>query len=134
MAWQIVEAQLKATEQVDMVKLGQPQFYFDTSLKLAHDLATVYHPGLSQPMGNVTIPELLSVAELAAQDLGRLANEYFPGGHLLTLNNLQQAQGAVKWYKRATNAWWAVAGLLDPIRTGCGSSPRGPGLASLWSC
>jgi predicted GTPase len=118
LAWRVVEAQLKATEKIDMEKLTEPQFYFDTSLKLARDLAKVYHPHSSQPMANLTVLELLSVVELAAQDLGKLANEYFPGGHLLTLNNLQQAQGAMKWYQRATNIWWAVSAVLDPIRTG----------------
>jgi predicted GTPase len=67
--------------------------------------------------------------ELAARDIGALAKTYLPGGHLLTIDHLRQARQAAGWYKNASNAFWAVSAVIDPIRTGIRYAAAQAGLA-----
>src|SRR5439155_7421549 len=98
-------------------RLQDPQAYFDTAREMAVELAHFYHPTSSDPLGRVTIPEILAVIELATHDLGELVDQYLPGGHLLTINYWRQADRAVDWYRKANNIYWAVAAVFNPIQT-----------------
>jgi uncharacterized protein len=118
LAWKRVEDHIKETEKVSVDDLGGLQLYVDVAQNLTRELAAVYHPEASDPIGNLTIPEMLAVVELAAHDLGKMAQSYLPGGHLVTIDNVRQARKAVKWYQRANQTFWAVSAVIDPFRTG----------------
>jgi uncharacterized protein len=118
LAWQKIEERIKETKKVDVDELAGIQLYVDLAQKMAPELAAIYHPGASDPMANLTIPEILAVVELAAHDLGEMAKTYLPGGHLVTINHLRQARKAAKWYSWGSNAMWAVSAIFDPVRTG----------------
>src|SRR5262249_40008332 len=96
------------------------------------ELAQSYHPGASDPIGQLTIPEILAVVELAAHDLSGLADQYLPGGHLLTMNHLRQARRATDWYQTANKAYWLVAALFSPLETGLRYAASQVGVSRPW--
>ena len=125
-AWKRIEDHIKDTEKVKVDDIAGLQLYVDVAQKLAPELAAIYHPEATDPMGNLTIPEILAVVELAAHDLGEMTQDLFarrPPRH-----HQQPARGrgkAVKWYNRANETFWAVSAVLDPIRTGLRYAARG---------
>lgn len=118
LAWTRIEERIRNTEKINIDELSGLQLYVNDAQSMAKELAAIYHPEASDPVSNLTIPEVLAVIELAAHDLGEIATTYLPGGHLLTLDRVRQARKAFDWYKRANTTFWAASALLDPIRTG----------------
>src|SRR5262249_11887414 len=98
-AWQLVEARAKAGARLNAAKLSSVQFYLDTAQDLGLELARFYHPGARDPVGSLTIPEILAVVELAAHDLAEIVDTYLPGGHLLSVNDWKKARQATEWYQ-----------------------------------
>src|SRR5919202_492311 len=84
---------------------------------MARELATFYHPGARDPVGNLTVPEVLAVIELASHDLAEMVDRHLPGGHLLTINDWRRARQLVDWYNSASNLYWAVSALFSPVET-----------------
>ncbi|MCE9531301.1 MAG: 50S ribosome-binding GTPase [Planctomycetes bacterium] len=117
-AWKLIEERIRATDKVKIEELTGLQLYTDTAQQMSQELATIFHPKASDPVGNLTIPEMLTVVELAAHDLGQMAATFLPGGHLITIDNMRQARRAVKIYQRATQTFWAASAVIDPVRTG----------------
>jgi hypothetical protein len=117
MAWKNVEARLKNVETIPDAKFGDPQFYFDTAREMAEELARIYRPDANDPIGIVTVPEILTVVELAAHDLNELAHKYVPGSHLMTVDHWRTARKALDWYRTASNVYWVASAVLDPIKT-----------------
>jgi predicted GTPase len=117
-AWQLVEARARAGAKLDADKLSSPPFYLETAQEMALELARFYHPRAQDPIGSLTIPEMLAVVELAAHDLAEMVDEYLPGGHLLTVNDWRRAKKASDLYQRASNAYWLISSVFSPINTG----------------
>jgi predicted GTPase len=117
-AWQLVEARARAAEKLDAEQLSDPQQFLAAAREMAVELAGHYHPGDSDPVGNLTIPEVLAVVELAAHDLAEMTDQYLPAGHLLTINDWRRARKATEWYQSASNAYWLISALFSPINTG----------------
>jgi predicted GTPase len=115
-AWKKVDA--RAALEVPAERLGQAEFYWQTSHEMALDLARVYEPEAKDPYGRLTVPEILAVFELASHDLNDLIQRYVPASHLLTVNHWKRAHGMIGWYRQANNVFWATSAILDPIRTG----------------
>jgi predicted GTPase len=116
-AWQLVLARAKKTDQVEMDRLGTPQFYLDTAQDMAKELAEFYHPGTKDPVASLTIPEILAVVELASGDLAEMVEKYLPAGHLITVRDWRRARQAADWYNTASNVYWAVSGIFNPVNT-----------------
>lgn len=116
-AWKLVEARVAAADKVPEDKFGVARFYFDVGQEMAEELAKMYRPDASDPIGLVTVPEILSVIELATHDLNELTQKYVPGSHLLTIDNCRQARKALGWYRMGSNVYWAASALFDPIKT-----------------
>jgi predicted GTPase len=117
LAWQLVEARAKAADKIDSTKFTEFNFYTDTGQEMALELARFYHPGASDPVGSLTIPEILAVVELASQDLAKIVDESVPGSQILTINNLRQARQAVDWYQTASSVYWLVSAVFSPVNT-----------------
>src|SRR5262249_26062244 len=92
--------------------------YLDTAKEMALELARFYNPRVQDPIGSLTVPEILAVVELAAHDLADMVERYVPGGHLMTGNNWRRAKTPSDWYQTANTVSWIVAGLFAPINTG----------------
>jgi predicted GTPase len=116
-AWQLVEARAKASMSLDRAALSDVNVYVKTAQDLAYELAHYYHPGSADPLGPLTLPEILAVVELAAHDLADLVSEYLPGGNLLSVADWKRAKQAVDWYQSASNAYWLASALFSPLNT-----------------
>jgi predicted GTPase len=117
-AWKLVERRAEGAGAVPAEKLGEMAFYVQTAQEMAQELARFYHPRAQDPVGNLTIPEILAVIELASHDLSELVDQHLPGGHLLSIDDWRRAQQLTQWYQTASNIWWAVSAAFNPIETG----------------
>jgi uncharacterized protein len=117
LAWTRVEERQKGSDSVPLERVGEAQFYFDVAQEMAKELAVVYRPDATDPMGIVTVPEILTVIELASHDLNELARTYVPGSHMMTVDNWRTARKAIDWYRKASNVYWLASAVIDPIKT-----------------
>src|SRR5437868_1809460 len=117
-AKKLVEARAQAAAQLDPAKLSDLNFYMATAKEMALELARFYYPRAEDPVGSLTIPEVLAVVELAAHDMAERVDRYLPGGHLLTINDWMRAKQAADWAPTVSNAYWLGAALIDPIGAG----------------
>lgn len=117
LAWRSVEDRLKDVEKIPDNQFGDPQFYFDAARQMAEFLARIYRPDARDPVGIVTVPEILTVIELASHDLNELAHTYVPGSHLMTVDHWRTARKAIDWYRSASNVYWLASAVVDPIKT-----------------
>lgn len=116
-AWALIEARAKSGAQLPPDQLSQPQTYVSTAQDMALEMARFYHPSAQDPIGLLTIPELLAVVELAVHDLAELVHQYLPAGHLLTVNDWKRAKQAAQWYQTGSNIYWAISSLFNPFDT-----------------
>jgi predicted GTPase len=117
-AKKLVEARARAATQLQPGQLSDLNLYTKTAQDMALELARFYHPRAEDPVGSLTVPEVLAVVELAAHDLAERVDKYLPGGHLLTINDWMRAKQAADWAPTVSNAYWLGAALLDPIGSG----------------
>jgi predicted GTPase len=117
-AWELVKVRAEAAAHLDPEKLTDLEFYTQQAKDMAQELAAYYNPGATDPVGALTIPELLAVVELASQDLAQLMDNYVPGGHLLTVNDLRLARKIPDWYQSASTVYWMISALFNPVDTG----------------
>ena len=117
-AWALVKARAEAGTHIDPEKLTDLDFYVQQAKDMALELAAFYNPGAQDPVGALTVPELLAVAELAAQDMSQMIDKYVPGGHLLTVNDLRLARKLPDWYQSATTVFWVISAVFNPVETG----------------
>jgi predicted GTPase len=131
-AWRRVEARARAGDQLPADKLSSLSFYLQTSEEMAAELADFYHPGATDAVSNLTVPEILAVVELASHDLAELVDSYVPGGHLLTIRDWRRARQALDWYQPASNVYWAITALFSPLETGARFTASKLGLSQPW--
>lgn len=116
-AWELVKKRALGVKDMAPEQLMRLQCYVDTAEEMAMELARFYHPKAKDPIGSLTIPEILAVIELAAQDLSQMVDDYIPGSHLLTIDHWRRAAEISKWYNAASLGYWAVSALFNPVRT-----------------
>ncbi len=114
-ALKLVEARAAAASKLNQDLLLDPATYLNTAQEMAQEMAIYYHPRAKDPVSSLTLPEVLAVIELAAHDLANLVDEYLPGGHLMTIADWRRARQAAEWVQTATNLYWAVAALFNPL-------------------
>jgi small GTP-binding protein len=131
-AWKLVEKRAKEAASVPPDKLSEPSYYLDTARTMAQELAEFYHPGAADPVGNLTVPEILSVIELASHDLCELVERHLPGGHLLTINDWKRARQLTQWYNTASNVYWIISAFINPIQTGMRYAASRVGISEPW--
>src|SRR5438876_7560396 len=117
-AWKLVKARAEQASKINMDDFVEFQFYVDTAQEMAEELSRFYHPNAKDPIGSLTIPEILAVIELAAHDMSELVDQHLPGGHLLTINDWRRAKQVSDWYRTANNAYWLISAVFSPINTG----------------
>ena len=131
-AWRLVERRAQTANTLAADKLSDIGHYLDTAKSMAAELAHFYHAGATDPVSNLTVPEILAVIELAARDLAQLVDRYVPGGHLLTLKDWRRAKQLLDWYQPASNVYWAIAALFSPLETGARFGASKLGLSQPW--
>jgi predicted GTPase len=131
-AWKIVETYVAKGQKYNATELLLSNTYQDTAQNLALDLARHYHPKVKDPISALTIPEILTVIELATHDLSVMVDEYLPGGHLLTIRDLRRMKKAADWYPTIQNLSWIVSALFSPVNTAARYVTSNVGLAKPW--
>lgn len=131
-AWRLVEMRAKNATSLPAEKLSSLSHYLSTAEEMAGELAAFYHPGATDPVSNLTVPEILAVVELASHDLTELVDRYVPGGHLLTIRDWRRARKALDWYQPASNIYWAITALFAPLETGTRFAASKLGLSQPW--
>ncbi len=132
-AWKLVEQRARGADALAPAKFVDVHFYLDTAQAMAQELAQVYHPGTPDPLGPVTMPEILTVVELAAHDLAVLLEQYVPASHLVTISQFRQAQQAIGWYQKANALYWVIGALFNPVETGARFAASHLGLTTTWN-
>jgi small GTP-binding protein len=131
-AWKLVQARAKGAEKLDSQKLSDAPFYLETAQDMAQEMAAFYHPGAKDPVGNLTVPEILAVIELAAHDLAEMVDKYLPGGHLLTINAWRRARQATELYQDASHLGWLISSMFTPISTSIRFLATQVGVSTPW--
>lgn len=120
-AWKIVEARAAQLGEEQRTEFHDAMFYAKLAQEMSHELAKFYHPDEKDPLGTVTVPEILAVVELASHDLAAMVDEHVPGCHVMTINNWRwtrdMALKASDWYNKAAPLWWAASAIFNPIQT-----------------
>jgi predicted GTPase len=117
-AWKLVEARATAAARMEQSALTDAKQFLATAEEMVRELATFYHPEARDPIGSLTIPELLAAVELATGDMAELMDRYVPGGHFLCIDDFRRARQALGWYRSANRAYWVVAAVFAPVSTG----------------
>jgi predicted GTPase len=130
--WRLVVARAQAASSVPAAKLTDIRHYQTTAEEMAAELTAFYHPGATDPVSNLTVPEILAVIELATHDLAKLVDQYVPGSHLLTIRDWRRAKQALDWYQPASNLYWAITALFSPLETGARLTASKLGLSQPW--
>jgi predicted GTPase len=131
-AWKVVEARAKQAATIDPQKFTDLIFYTTTAHDMALELARAYHPHAADPVGSLTIPELLTAAELASHDLGEMVDRYLPAGHLLTIDHWRKTRQAADLYQKASNLTWLIYSLFSPVETGARFAASKFGISMPW--
>lgn len=117
-AWEKVLVKAKSFDKVTTGQLADPEHYSELSLDLARQIAGLYDPGAADPFDHLTIPEVMTCAELVAADMNELVQKYVPGVHMLRVRDYKRARQAADWYRTGMNAYWAGSAILNPVEVG----------------
>jgi len=117
-AWNLVQARATEAAKLTPDQLSSINLYTQTAQDMANELVRFYHPTAKDPVGALTIPEILAVVELAAHDLAEMVDRYLPGGHLISVNDWRRARQAADWYQKASDVVWIVSAVFAPVTTG----------------
>lgn len=135
-AWKLVELRAKQVAEETTTEFKEVQYYSQLAQDMALELARFYHPKASDPIGSLTVPEILAVVELASHDLSEMVKASVPGGHLMTINQWrwakQTADKAQIWYRNTSNIWWLASALMSPIDTGVRYAASQLGMTRPW--
>lgn len=113
-ALELVEVRQQAVRELSPDQLVQPRFYLDTAIALARDLARHYHPKSKDPLGSVTVVEILAVAELAIEESAKWVDEHVPGSHLLTVAQWRMLAKAPGWVRNLSDLAWLSSLVWNP--------------------
>ncbi len=110
----IIEAEQKKVSEFTGEQLIDPQFYTARTIELANEFARHYHPKAKDPLGSISVIELLTAVQLVAEDLEVLLRENVPGSHLITVSQWRLLANAPAWWRTASNLGWLASILWNP--------------------
>jgi hypothetical protein len=113
-AWRLVLARAERVGEIDSAQMLDPHFHLSAAQDLALEIARHYHPQAADPLGPLTVPEIMAAAELALRDTSQWVRDYVPGSHLMRIDHWRLVAKAPKWAKLASRAWWVGSILLNP--------------------
>jgi predicted GTPase len=114
LASEIVQAEQKRMDGVTGESLVDPVFYRERTLVLATKLAQHYHPRTTNPLDNLSVVEILTVAQLVSADLEEWFQKYVPGSHQITVWQWRMLSKAPGWWTSVSNIGWAASIVLNP--------------------
>lgn len=110
----LIEAEQKKVSEYTGQQLVDPQFYTAKSIELATKFAQFYHPKATDPVGSVSVVEVLTALQLVAEDLETALQQHVPGSHLITVSQWKMLANAPAWWRTASNLGWVASVLMNP--------------------
>ena len=110
----LIEAEQKRVSEFTGDQLVDPQFYTTRTIELANEFARHYHPKATDPLGSVSVVELLTAVQLVAEDLETMLQQLVPGSHLITVSQWRMLGKAPDWWRTASNVGWLASILINP--------------------
>jgi len=117
-AWEIVEAEQKRIDEFTSQDLIDPRFYTQITEDLALKIAKHYHPNAKDPLGPLSVVEILAAVHLISEDMEDWFLKFVPASHLVTVSQWKMLSKAPGWWDTAMNAGWIVSIALNPINIG----------------
>lgn len=111
----IVDIEERRLENVAPQDLTDVKFFRERTVELASKLARHYYPKATNPLDQLSVVEILTVAQLVAEDLEQWFQLYVPGSHLITIGQWRMLSQAPRWWQTATNVGWAASILANPL-------------------
>ncbi|WP_010582054.1 GTPase family protein [Schlesneria paludicola] len=111
----IIKAEQKRVAEFTGEQLIDPQFYTTRTIEIATAFAKHYHPKATDPLGAVSVVELLTVVQLVAEDLEKLLRENVPGSHLVTVAQWKMLANAPAWWRTINNIGWLASVIINPV-------------------
>ncbi len=113
-AWQKVLDYADQASATAANRFFEAALYAETTQSLAHQLAAHYHPHAKDAIENLTIPEILTAAELAVSDVRRFVEQNIPGSHLMTIRWLAKAPQVTSFWSRVRPFYYAASVFWHP--------------------
>lgn len=116
MAATIVTEEQKRIDEATAAQLVAVDFYQQLTLDLATKLARHYHPTATDPMGSLSVVELLAICHLVSDDLETWFQAYVPGSHLITVSQWRTLENVPGWWNTLSNLGTVASAILDPSK------------------
>ncbi len=113
-AWQKVVAFADQSTRESASQFFEPVWYVETTRQLALRVAAHYHPQARDAIESLTVPEVLTAAELAISDLRRFVEQNIPGSHLMTMGWLARAPQVTDMWNRIRPIYYTASLLWHP--------------------
>ena len=117
-AAEIIRKEQERADRISAEKLTDTRFYEEVTRDLAFKIARHYHPQAADPLGNLTVVEILAATQLVSEDLEAWLNDNVPGSHLMTVAQWKLLSNAPQWWQIASNAGWVASTLRNPLNIG----------------
>lgn len=117
-AWNRIDARVAAGNSPSIDDLTNADRYAEEALALALEIAQVYQPGATDPFRHLTLPEILTCAELVSEDLSKRVNDYAIGSHLLTIGQWRNFKQYAELGQKAWNMSWLARIVMNPVKAG----------------
>lgn len=112
----IVAEEQKLVDQATTTELISVEYYQQRTIDLATKLARHYYPNARDPVGSLSVVELLAVCHLVSDDLETWFLKYIPGGHLITVSQWRMLESVPGWWSTLSNLGMAASMILDPSK------------------
>lgn len=113
-AWRIVEKRAEDARGIAPISLVDPNYYMRSAQSLLLDITRFYHPNAADPIGPMTVTEVLTAAQLAIEDLTELIEVYVPGSRHLTIARWKAMAKLPGWYRVASDLGYLVSAAFGP--------------------
>lgn len=117
-AWKLIDARVQSANTPTIEQLADANRYAEEALSMALEIAKVYQPLASDPFRHLTLPEILTCAELVAEDLSKRVNDYAVGSHLLTIGQWRSMKHYADLGQKAWDYSWLARIALNPLKAG----------------
>lgn len=112
----IITAEQKRIDEATAAQLITTEFYQQLTIDLATKLARHYHPAATDPLGALSVVELLAVCHLVSDDLEAWFQAYVPGSHLITVSQWRMLEHVPSWLNVLSNLGTVATAILDPSK------------------
>lgn len=113
-AMAIITAEQSRVDEATPGNLIDPDYYRELTRDLSVKVARHYHPDSTDPIGSLSVVELLTLFHLVSEDLEKWFQEYVPGSHLITISQWKMLGKVPSWWTGLTNIGTLASVILDP--------------------